>query len=113
MKLLALCDSPTLTTGFSRVAQNLFKAWAKRGVEVDVWAIGFAGWNYKSVPYVKTLFPAGDGGQFQQPDRLEMFLRQLMGGGYTHVFLIRPSVHGWNPTLLDHHPYKGVWLGGH
>ncbi len=30
---------------------------------------------------------------------------------YTHVFLIRPSVHGWYPTLLDHHPYKGVWLG--
>jgi oligopeptide transport system substrate-binding protein len=30
---------------------------------------------------------------------------------YTHVFLIRPSVHGWNPTLLDHHPYKAVWLG--
>jgi oligopeptide transport system substrate-binding protein len=30
---------------------------------------------------------------------------------YTHVFLIRPSVHGWNPTWLDHHPYKGVWLG--
>jgi oligopeptide transport system substrate-binding protein len=29
---------------------------------------------------------------------------------YTHVFLIRPSVHGWYPTLLDHHPYKGVWL---
>jgi oligopeptide transport system substrate-binding protein len=30
---------------------------------------------------------------------------------YTHVFLIQPSVHGWNPTLLDHHPYKDVWLG--
>jgi oligopeptide transport system substrate-binding protein len=30
---------------------------------------------------------------------------------YMHVFLIRPSVRGWNPTLLDHHPYKGVWLG--
>ena len=30
---------------------------------------------------------------------------------YTHVFLIRPSVRGWYPTLLDHHPYKGVWLG--
>ncbi len=29
---------------------------------------------------------------------------------YTHVFLIRPSVRGWNPTLLDHHPYKGVSL---
>jgi oligopeptide transport system substrate-binding protein len=30
---------------------------------------------------------------------------------YTHVFLIQPSVHGWNPTLLDHHPYRAVWLG--
>lgn len=29
---------------------------------------------------------------------------------YTHVFLIQPSVQGWHPTLLDHHPYKHVWL---
>jgi oligopeptide transport system substrate-binding protein len=29
---------------------------------------------------------------------------------YTHVFLIRPSVKGWHPTLLDHHPYKHVYL---
>lgn len=29
---------------------------------------------------------------------------------YTHVFLIQPSVRGWYPTLLDHHPYKYVWL---
>jgi oligopeptide transport system substrate-binding protein len=29
---------------------------------------------------------------------------------YRHVFLIRPSVRGWSPTPLDHHPYKGVWL---
>jgi oligopeptide transport system substrate-binding protein len=29
---------------------------------------------------------------------------------YTHVFLIQPSVKGWNSTLLDHHPYKHVWL---
>ena len=29
---------------------------------------------------------------------------------YTHVFLIQPSVKGWHPTLLDHHPYKYVWL---
>ncbi len=27
-----------------------------------------------------------------------------------HAFLIQPSVRGWNPTLLDHHPYKHVWL---
>jgi oligopeptide transport system substrate-binding protein len=29
---------------------------------------------------------------------------------YTHVFLLQPSVHGWYPNLLDHHPYKYVWL---
>ena len=28
----------------------------------------------------------------------------------THVFLLQPSVHGWHPTVLDHHPYKDVWL---
>jgi oligopeptide transport system substrate-binding protein len=29
---------------------------------------------------------------------------------YTHVFLLNPSVRGWHPTILDHHPYKHVWL---
>jgi oligopeptide transport system substrate-binding protein len=29
---------------------------------------------------------------------------------YTHVFLLAPAVQGWFPTLLDHHPYKHVWL---
>ncbi len=29
---------------------------------------------------------------------------------FTHVFAIQPSVQGWHPTLLDHHPYKHVWL---
>ncbi len=28
----------------------------------------------------------------------------------THTFLLHPSVKGWHPTLLDHHPYKHVWL---
>ena len=28
-----------------------------------------------------------------------------------HVFLLQPSVHGWYPNELDHHPYKYVWLG--
>jgi oligopeptide transport system substrate-binding protein len=29
---------------------------------------------------------------------------------YTHPYLIRPSLQGWFPTLLDHHPYKYVYL---
>jgi oligopeptide transport system substrate-binding protein len=29
---------------------------------------------------------------------------------YTHVFLIQPSVKNWHSNLLDHHPYKHVYL---
>ena len=29
---------------------------------------------------------------------------------YNHVFLLQPSVKGWSPNLLDHHPYKYVYL---
>jgi len=29
---------------------------------------------------------------------------------YTTVRLLHPAVRGWYPTLLDHHPYKHVWL---
>jgi oligopeptide transport system substrate-binding protein len=29
---------------------------------------------------------------------------------YVSLSLIRPNVKGWHPTLLDHHPYKYVYL---
>jgi oligopeptide transport system substrate-binding protein len=29
---------------------------------------------------------------------------------YTRVYLMHPWVRGWNPTILDHHPYQHVWL---
>ncbi|MCF7687581.1 MAG: peptide ABC transporter substrate-binding protein [Cephaloticoccus sp.] len=29
---------------------------------------------------------------------------------YTTVRLVHPAVRGWYPNLLDHHPYKYVWL---
>lgn len=29
---------------------------------------------------------------------------------YATIRLVQPSVHGWHDTLLDHHPYKHVWL---
>ncbi len=29
---------------------------------------------------------------------------------YTRVYLLQPSVRGWHPTILDHHPYQHVWL---
>ena len=29
---------------------------------------------------------------------------------YVSLSLIQPGVRGWHPTLLDHHPYKYVYL---
>ena len=29
---------------------------------------------------------------------------------YTRQHLIAPKLKGWNPTLLDHHPYKHLWF---
>lgn len=29
---------------------------------------------------------------------------------YTRRYLLQPCVKGWYPTILDHHPYKYVWL---
>lgn len=29
---------------------------------------------------------------------------------YTRVYALQPSVKGWYPTILDHHPYKHIYL---
>ena len=94
MKILCLCDSPTLTSGFARVAQNLFRRWSASGCEIDVWGIAFQGWDYKRHPYVNQFFPAGTGQQFDHwasQQRLSLFLAQLQSGGYTHVWIMQDT----------------------
>ena len=49
--------------------------------------------------------------QMQQAEALMLAAAPIIPLYYnTHVFLLQPSVQGWHPTLLDHHPYKHVWL---
>jgi len=112
MKILCLCDSPTLTSGFARVAQNLFKRWARSGAKIDVWGIAFMGWGYKNVPYINELFPAGVSGQWNHPDHLRVFLQQLRTGGYTHVWLMQDtfllSLHDFPKALKDVCKEKGI-----
>ncbi len=49
--------------------------------------------------------------QLQQAEALMLSAAPILPLYYnTHVFLVQPSVKGWHPTLLDHHPYKHVWL---
>ncbi len=48
---------------------------------------------------------------FQKAEALLLEAAPLVPLYYnSHIFLLQPSVKGWHPTLLDHHPYKHVWL---
>jgi len=94
MKILCLCDSLTLTSGFARVASNLMRRWAVMGAKIDVWGIAFGGWGYKQHPYVETFFPAGSGmaaDHWASQERLNLFLTQLNLGGYTHVWIMQDT----------------------
>ena len=90
------------------------------GSFLDVWRSGsgdnYTGWS--SPDYDALLFAAG-----RTPDapsrrallrQAESLLLQAVPiipiYYYTHVFLKQPSVQGWYPNLLDHHPYKYVSL---
>jgi oligopeptide transport system substrate-binding protein len=74
------------------------------------------GWG--SAEYDSLLFaaarnsnPAARASQLQKAETLMLNAAPIIPLYYnTHVFLIQPSVKGWHPTLLDHHPYKHVWL---
>jgi oligopeptide transport system substrate-binding protein len=60
-----------------------------------------------------TLDPAGRSDFFQQAEKFLLTAAPIIPLYYnTHVFLLQTSVKGWFPTLLDHHPYKYVYLEG-
>ncbi len=59
----------------------------------------------------RTPNPAERGALLQKAEALMLAAAPVIPIYYnTHVFLAQPSVKGWHPTLLDHHPYKHVWL---
>lgn len=74
------------------------------------------GWS--SVDYDALLFaaaqnpdPQARAAQLQKAETLLLDAAPIIPLYYNpHTFLIQPSVKGWYPTLLDHHPYKAVWL---
>ena len=74
--------------------------------------------GWANVDYDALLFAAARnldvGARAQQLNKAETLLLQaapVIPLYYNaHTFLLRTSVKGWHPTLLDHHPYKHVWL---
>lgn len=116
IKILVLCDSPTTSTGFARVGQNLMKRWHELGAWIDCWGIGFNGWNYRACPYVENIFPAALDGHWAQPERLSLFLAQLQQGGYTHVWIMqdtfmlsRAKFPETLKAVCDHHGIRSMY----
>lgn len=74
---------------------------------------GWASKAYDSLLFAaaRTTDPAARNAQLRDAESALLADAPLVPLYYnTHVFLLRPSVQGWHPTLLDHHPYKHVWL---
>jgi oligopeptide transport system substrate-binding protein len=50
-------------------------------------------------------------GLFQEAERMLMDAAPIIPiYFYTRITLTHPSVKNWHPTILDHHPYKYVYL---
>ncbi len=74
---------------------------------------GWANPNYDAALFAaaRTTDSAARHALFQQAEALLLEAAPIIPlFHYTHIFLLQPSVKGWHPTLLDHHPYKHVWL---
>lgn len=88
MRILVLGDSPTLTSGFACVLQNLLTRWVQWGAQVDVWGICYDGtphtWPFR-------IWPGGDGPTWMLPKHLNKFLERLATGDYTHVFILQDT----------------------
>jgi oligopeptide transport system substrate-binding protein len=109
------------TGSYDMLGSSWIADYADPSAFLDVWrgdsGNNFTGWSnpgYDALLFAadRTSDPAGRNTLFKRAERL------LLGEApivplyfYTHVFLIQPTVRGWHPTLLDHHPYKDVWLG--
>ncbi len=113
-KLLCLCDSPTLQTGFGRVAQNLFSRWAAAKVfkEIWVWGIGYNGFPH-SLPYHICPADLKEMPAWHDPRNFRRFLLALKStamtangtSGFTHVWILQ-DIHGVN-TLTNREYFDG------
>lgn len=76
----------------------------------------FTGWSspdYDALLFAaaRNLDPSSRAQQLSKAETLLLDAAPVIPLYYNaHTFLLQTSVKGWHPTLLDHHPYKHVWL---
>jgi glycosyltransferase involved in cell wall biosynthesis len=90
-KLLCLCDSPTIHTGFGRVAQALIERWKPHFERIDIHAINYDGdtplpdspWAGPKVRLLRARHP------WYTTEHLQRFLNAILAGDYTHVWIMQ------------------------
>lgn len=101
-KLLCLCDSPTLQTGFARVAKNLITRWHGTGFfeQIWVWGIGYNGFPHGIDFLANRICPGSNPGAplWYDPLNTRMFVNSLDNdhvgdteGGFTHVWIMQDT----------------------
>jgi glycosyltransferase involved in cell wall biosynthesis len=101
-KLLCLCDSPTLQTGFARVSYNLISRWLKTAFfeQIWVWGIGYNGFPHHISGLENRICPASTHKHdlWYDPVNLNRFVKSLDNdavgetpGGFTHVFILQDT----------------------
>ncbi len=92
-------DPATFLDIFRSDSGNNYTGWANADYDAALFAAA------------RTIDPAARNALFQKAEAILLEEAPIIPIYYfTHTFLKQPSVKGWNPTLLDHHPYKHVWL---
>lgn len=85
--MLIVGDSPTLSSGFARVVQNLTRRWKPYFGKIDFWGIGYNGWPPVGEWSGQTIYPAG--WPFTTTARCEELCGLVSSGRYTHLWMIQ------------------------
>ena len=99
IKVLALCDSHTVATGFAQVSRNILNGLAKTGkYDIDILGINFQGQYYDRDKFLYKIFPANPNGDGDMYGRA--LLMDALQGNQTENGLVPPWDIIW--TLQDH-----------
>lgn len=107
IRVLALCDSPTVATGFAQVSRNILNRLSKGGkYDIDVIGINFEGQYYDRDKFPYKIFPANPSGGGDMYGRA--LLLDALSGNQMQNGLVPPWDLIW--ILQDHFIVEGVGI---
>ncbi len=94
IKILALCDSPTASTGFAQVSKNILRTLYDTGnYDIDIIGINYDGSPYDKNKYPYNIYPAKNPLKLRYQDYFgrQLFLDMLVEGDYDLVWTLQDT----------------------